>query len=106
MEIKILPFRLNGRIGETTSCLPLEFKGLCKAFQMKYAETLTQIPMGLPKPEKGLHKPGERNFSTRRTNAGKMAGNQDFFRLKFGWGSEDGAVSSERTTKDTKFLFP
>jgi len=57
MEIKILPFRLNGRIGEKLGfSLPI-FKGLGLAFQIKYAETGTQVPMGHPKPGKEIHTP-------------------------------------------------
>jgi hypothetical protein len=38
IEIKILPFRLNGRIGERIG-FPLSiFKGLAQAFQIKYVD--------------------------------------------------------------------
>jgi hypothetical protein len=45
MEIKILPFRLNGRIGYKILRFYLEFKGLCLLFQMKYAAGASMGPL-------------------------------------------------------------
>jgi hypothetical protein len=48
IEIKILPFRLNGRIGLKTDLSLQEFKVLEQVFQIKYAEAVIRVQLGHP----------------------------------------------------------